>query len=335
MKNPRLITSPSDLLIAIPFLLGFTPANSLIVVSIKGQIVDLTMRSDFPPQDKYSEVADELLAQLSGHKADEILLVAYLSVELDFNSLFLKQLFADLNKSIPVRDFVVVSEERWRSLSCVDDDCCPIKGRALPEISTSLLAAEEVAAGNLMPLQSEEELIASIAFAPSEWDKGFAEAIDIHWNYLQTLGQKECSKAGVVSLLKLISEFTAKGYVKDRQLVVEVFAALFDIQVRDFAIGAHGKQLLITHWNMWRWLLRMAPEKNVPSVSSIFAILSYERGDGALAHRALDRALANDSQYSLALLLRRTFSAGWPPEAFCKMREELHPKISEEILGAA
>ena len=79
----------------------------------------------------------------------------------------------------------------------------------------------------------------------------------------------------------------------------------------------------------------MAPEKSVPAVSSIFAILSYERGDGALAHRALDRALANDSQYSLALLLRRTFSAGWPPEAFCKMREELHPKISEEILGAA
>ena len=93
MKNPRLITSPSDLLIAIPFLLGFTPANSLIVVSIKGQTVDLTMRSDFPPQEKYSEVAEELLAQLGSHKADEILLVAYLPAELDFNSLFLKQLF--------------------------------------------------------------------------------------------------------------------------------------------------------------------------------------------------------------------------------------------------
>ena len=194
MKNPRLITSPSDLLIAIPFLLGFTPANSLIVVSIKGQTVDLTMRSDFPPQDKYSEVADELLAQLGSHKAEEILLVAYLPAELDFKSNFLKQLFTDLNKSIPVRDFVVVSEERWRSLSCVDDECCPIEGRTLPEISTSLLAAEEVAAGNLMPLQSEEELIASIAFAPSEWDKGFAEAIDIHWNYLQTLGKKSVQK---------------------------------------------------------------------------------------------------------------------------------------------
>ena len=50
MKNPRLITSPSELLIAIPFLLGYTPANSLIVVSIKGQTVDLTMRSDFLPK---------------------------------------------------------------------------------------------------------------------------------------------------------------------------------------------------------------------------------------------------------------------------------------------
>ena len=216
MKNPRLITSPSELLIAIPFLLGYTPANSLIVVSIKGQTVDLTMRSDFPPQEKYLEVAYELLAQLGSHKAEEILVVAYLPAELDFNSDFLQQLFGDLNKSIAVRDFVVVSAERWRSLSCVDDECCPILGRELPEISTSLLAAEEVAAGNLMPLQSEEELIASIASTASPWDEGFTEAIDQHWEYLQALGQKECSKAGVVSLLKLISEFTANSYVKDR-----------------------------------------------------------------------------------------------------------------------
>jgi len=335
MKNPRLITSPSDLLIAIPFLLGFTPANSLVVVSIKDQIVEMTMRSDFPPEIKYSEVAYELLMQLSTHKVQEILLVAYLPSGIDFEAIFLKQLSSELNQSIPVRDFVVVSGEFWRSLSCFDEDCCPIKGRALPEISTSLLAAEEVAAGNPMPLQSQDELIASIAFTPSPWDEGFTEAIDQHWIYLQTLGQKECSKAGVLSLLKLIGEFSRKGFIQERQTVVEVFAALSDIQVRDFAIGSHGQQLLLTHWSMWRWLLRMAPEANVAPVSSIFAILSYERGDGALAHRALDRALANDSQYSLALLLRRTFSAGWPPEAFSKMRAELHPKISDEILGAA
>ncbi|MSZ59663.1 MAG: DUF4192 family protein, partial [Actinobacteria bacterium] len=46
MKNPRLISSPSDLLIAIPFLLGFTPSSSIVVVSIKDQIVEMTMRSD-------------------------------------------------------------------------------------------------------------------------------------------------------------------------------------------------------------------------------------------------------------------------------------------------
>ena len=107
MKNPRLITSPSDLLIAIPFLLGFTPAHSLIVVSIKGQIVDLTMRSDFPPQEKYSEVAEELLAQLGSHKAEEILLVAYLPAELGFNSLFLKQLFIDCKNTISNRTFAL------------------------------------------------------------------------------------------------------------------------------------------------------------------------------------------------------------------------------------
>lgn len=335
MKNPRLITSPADLLTAIPFLLGFVPRSSLVVISLKDQIVEMTMRSDFPAEEKYSEVATELLEQLTAHKIDEILLVAYLPEELNFDTSFLQQLFTDLNVEISVRDFVLVSGDRWRSMSCIDDDCCPIEGRKLPEIGASLLAAEEVVAGNPMPLSSEADLIASIAFVPSPWDGGFSEAIDQHWQELQTFDSKECAKAGVVSLLKLITEFSERGYIKERETVVKVLAALSDIQVRDFAIGAHEEQSLVTHWSMWRWLLRMAPKQCVAPVATIFAILSYERGDGALAQRALDRAVAIDPEYSLALLLRRTFSAGWPPEAFSKMRKELHPKISAEILGAA
>jgi hypothetical protein len=61
--------------------------------------------------------------------------------------------------------------------------------------------------------------------------------------------------------------------------------------------------------------------------------MAYERGEGALAHKGLDRGLGDDDQYSLAHLLRRVFTAGWPPQSFSAMRIELHPKVVAAIFG--
>ena len=69
----------------------------------------------------------------------------------------------------------------------------------------------------------------------------------------------------------------------------------------------------------------------IAPVASLLAALSYEKGEGALAQRCLDRALADDPSYSLASLLRRVFSAGWPPESFSAMRKDLHPKVCAGI----
>ena len=106
-----------------------------------------------------------------------------------------------------------------------------------------------------------------------------------------------------------------------------------DIQVRDFSLGSHTEENADFYWSMWRDLLRIAPRGFVAPIASLFASMAYERGEGALAHRALDRALADDDQYSLALLLRRVFTAGWPPESFTAMRAELHPKVVAGIFG--
>jgi hypothetical protein len=41
--------------------------------------------------------------------------------------------------------------------------------------------------------------------------------------------------------------------------------------------------------------------------------VAWQCGDGALANVALDRALADDPRYSMALLLRQVITAGAPP----------------------
>jgi hypothetical protein len=65
----------------------------------------------------------------------------------------------------------------------------------------------------------------------------------------------------------------------------------------------------------------------------LYASLMYECGDGAIANCALDIAIKDQDDYSMASLLRRAFTSGWPPEAFDQMRKELHPKICQAIFG--
>ena len=47
--------------------------------------------------------------------------------------------------------------------------------------------------------------------------------------------------------------------------------------------------------------------------ASLLAFVAWQSGDGALANVALDRALADDPQYSMAQLLRQVITAGTPP----------------------
>ena len=47
--------------------------------------------------------------------------------------------------------------------------------------------------------------------------------------------------------------------------------------------------------------------------ASLLAFVAWQAGDGALANVALDRALADEPRYSMALLLRQVITAGAPP----------------------
>ena len=143
----------------------------------------------------------------------------------------------------------------------------------------------------------------------------------------------QLQRDGATAVIDLAGEFALGRGGEDLELVARVIGRLSDIQVRDFALGSHTDEDIDTYFLMWRQLMRMAPVGYVASIASLFAALAYESGDGALAHRALDRALADSNGYALALLLRRVFTAGWPPESFAAMRRELHPKVCAGIFG--
>jgi hypothetical protein len=140
-------------------------------------------------------------------------------------------------------------------------------------------------------------------------------------------------REGAEAVNEIAIAFSRDQKIEHKRLIALVLVRLLDLQVRDYAMGMTTIETSDQLWDMWRWLLRVAPVGYVAPVAVIFATISYERGDGALAQRALDRAMVDSPGYQMAKLLRRTFAAGWPPSAFTQMRADLHPKICASIFG--
>ena len=64
---------------------------------------------------------------------------------------------------------------------------------------------------------------------------------------------------------------------------------------------------------LWTDVVRRAQPGYGPAPASLLAFVAWQNGDGALANVALDRALADNARYSMALLLRDALDSGAPP----------------------
>lgn len=296
------------------------------------------MRVDYPNLDAVnsSEAYDALIYHLVREGAQGALVVAYVPEDRNDGVEILGSISIALSRAeIPIRESLLIANGRWRSVLCGDQECCPADGNELPEISSSRIAVEQVAEGRPMPYGDREGMAESIASLPLATDADFVaqvgeSRIDPECDQLQ-----KAQRNGALAVLDLASRFIAgslgRDISDDQKLSAQVLGSLSDIQVRDFALGSHDEVSIEIYWTMWRYLLRIAPTGSVAPVASLLAALSYEKGEGALAQRCLDRALADDPSYSLAGLLRRVFNAGWPPESFGAMRRDLHPKVCAGI----
>jgi hypothetical protein len=326
------LTSPHDLLAAIPFLIGYHPENSLVLVALKDDSVGMAMRVDMPT-DIAPESYDLLASHFQREAADAALIVAYVDSQSDPEAVLINTSAALLRAGISIKESLIVSDGRYRSMLCHDSECCSPLGSPIPDIDSSRIAAEHVIAGHPMPFANVSGLVQSIAALPSAMEESWQSEVRTFWIESDSENLIDLQRDGATAVIDLAGEYAQGRGAEDRELVARVIGRISDIQVRDYALGSHNEETADAYWQMWRELLLIAPRGFVAPIASIFAALAYERGEGALAHKALDRALADDERYSLALLLRRVFTAGWPPQSFSAMRAELHPKVVAAIFG--
>lgn len=350
-EPPLKLHYPGDVLAAVPFVLGFEPANSLVAISLKGrrQRVGLVMRTDYPV-DADLEVFDlaalNMVTHLRHDQARGVILIAYppssaispAERRSDAALAILEKVAVD--SGIPVREALLVVDGRWWSTRCQDGSCCPVAGTPLTALAQSRVAAEVVVRGGPMPFASEGELVASLAHHDSLLAQCLAQAIEERVAQLleQTTKNEiqEIRSAQVAALDECFaiwceSQGNTQSFAGQMHLLADVVIGVQAVMLRDYALGIHSDENLEQSVALWRWLLTLVPEGTIAPIACLTAATAYESGDGALAQRALDRAFADSPGYSLAHLLRRVFTAGFSPKTFAQMRQDLHSEIAGEL----
>jgi hypothetical protein len=299
--SPVQLRRPADLLVAVPFLLGFTPQNSLVVVTLADHRVRCTARLDVPTLPELPGAVQSLTHALSRLPAQELILVGYG----DEDVLPVLDLVPRL-MPWPVREVLRVHDGRWWSLTCPDQRCCP-PGTQLPvndPVSTRLL----VATGS--PAASRADVAATLApVSQSDIDdvRAALDAVPAATRTELYAAVRAACDSGAPSPIPADSA--------GRALLLH---ALSDLMVRDACCTWNDSSA----FNLWRNLVPIAPPGWVAPVATLLALTAYQRGEVALAAVALERATLDDPGYVLAQLVGEVLALGTPPGELGELFQE-------------
>ena len=359
LPAPARIRGPGDLVVATPYLLGFRPESSLVLLATGGprRQTRMTARVDLPPE---SAPAAELGPYLTGlcqavgrAGAEQVSVLVYPGaledpalhgLELPRRDLVeaLGATFARGGLEVVEALCVVATDdgqERYWSYLCSWEHCCPREGTVTDERTGTDVRLAFVGVGRA-PRRDRAELVASLAPADEEdpaaavlniaveaATEAFVEQVlGCGPNQLAALRRwRRRTATRLDAALRAAALDPAAGRLDvDTQALLVV--ALLDLQVRDLLVAeALRGERLPELGDALTPLVRRVRSDALAPVAATQAMVSYLRGDGALAWVAVDRALADDPEHPLASLLARSLAAGLPPDSLQECVSALPP----------
>lgn len=313
------LRGPADLLVAVPYLLGFHPTDSLVLVGVAsgggGPRIEVTLRVDLPPPRLGAQLAPGLVHALVARGCDE-LLVAVVGGQEPAGSGAVPGFLAALSREcagvgVRVRDRVWAAElaegARWR---CYDECACT---GVLPDPASSPLAAEVVAAGQVT-FADRAQLERMVA-------PGDPEVLARRSVLLDRAVDEADRRGGVlpggVEALDLVAgwvRLAADGPMALRdEDVVGLCLALAEPLVRDVALGFALGPLAVGAQRLWSALVTGAPDPEAAEPAVLLAFSELVNGNGALTGVALQRAQRAWPGHRLSAMLQDALAIGTAP----------------------
>jgi hypothetical protein len=315
---PKLsLRAPEDVIAIVPYLVGFDPSNSLVVIGLTGKAVGFAGRLDLPTDPAelpgYRH-AVEHLADATARNATACLLVGYGPAQIVTPVMDLARQ-AMTAAGLPVLEALRVTDDRYFSY------VCPAEGKPVPGQGSRVQAAAVFAGMTTRP--SRADLAGCIAAHTGQRRLQLNRAVR---NAAQRLGDELDTvnsggeadqtlpfvhRRGIAAVDHAIAEHRAGQALSDHEAAT-LLILLHNLSVRDHAM-LHTEA---TDVDLWIDLTRRASDDLVASAGTLLAYAAWLRGDGALANVALERVADADPDYTMAHLLRHALHAGIHPTLF-------------------
>jgi hypothetical protein len=317
------LNDPGDLVAAVPHLLGFHPADSLVVVAVRaadGMLarLGLCLRADLPAEEHQRDLAQLLISPLAQSQASGAVLVLVGGGGADPPELLPHRALVWAVGEALAAAGITLLHAVWTAETgggaqwwCYDEpECCG----DVPDPGCSALAAATTAAG-VVTFASRAELAALLASD----DDGALRRRSEQLSSAAAAAESDCGLDGVAAqrdflvVREAVREIQAGRLVLDDNLVVRLAIALSDHRVRDACLAtAIGEQAAAAE-QLWLALTKATPAPERAEPATLLAFAAYLRGDGALAGMALEHAEQAHPGHRLAGLLRRALDAGLSP----------------------
>jgi hypothetical protein len=324
-QTPRLILhTPTDLLAAVPYLLGFHPADSVVVLGLSGSRVVFSARADLPPPDapptEALALADQLGEVLAGQRVDIALIIGYGEAAAVTRTV-LPLRAALCGCGVDVGEVLRTDGSRYWSYLCESVQCCPVEGTPYDVTSTEVAAAATFAGQVALPDRAAlQESLAPVGGAEREAIEVATEraahelAVEAGQATNPTVGRR---RSGVQALVTAVRRYFDGGRLSDAEVGrLTLLLAQIDVRDRCWARVTTAGGRLPAHVDLWRDLTRRARADLVAAPATLLGYAAWRSGDGALARVAVERALDADPRYSLAHLLGEALDRALPPSLF-------------------
>jgi hypothetical protein len=307
------VNSPTELISALPYLIGFHPADSIAVVAMRDRRVLFAGRHDLPaPGDPPSE-ALHLAAVVSNQEADSAVVLGY-GDPVAVTPAVRHAADALDRAGVRVLDVLRVTDGRFWTYRRAGEHGWPEGGRPCDPAHSAFAAAATFAGQVALP--DRASLVAQLA--PVTGDQraamtaatGRAQARIADLLRPATDFERLLRRAGRAAVRGAERRYRAGGRLLDDE-VAWLGLLLVDLPVRDYAWQRAGGTEC--ERRLWADVLRRVEPAYVPAPAALLAFTAWQAGLGALARAALDRALAEDPEYQMAQTIHEALVFGLSP----------------------
>lgn len=326
--DARIALDPGEIAAALPYLLGFRPQESVVLVALGGNTgaeVRLTARADLPPPEFRRLLAADLACRIAGDGASAAI-VAIVSADGDLcdapegpdlphRDLVHELVLALDAEGVPVRESVLVRAGRWWSYECPHACCAPGGGTPVPE-DVSELAAASVFEGQVVA-EDRAALAARLDPVPDVSGEVLGTVLRVGQECvarLPVVGHEGLADESWTAVTDAVARLGPGTRVRlpDGE-VARVAWGLRDTVVRDRAVELVLGDDARAAEELWTECVRRMPPPLDVAPATLLALSTWLRGDGATAGLALQRARAGDPDYPLAEMLEQALDACVPP----------------------